>query len=338
MRPSSPSAYCSKITTVTPSTDGAYLWKDFLDMITEGDESLQRFLQIYAGSASIGKIYHEGIAIAIGCGANGKSTFYNTLAAVLGDYSCSVDVNILTTDRSNKGPLKATLRGRRLVICGELEEGQRLSVQNLKQLASTDMLVIEEKYKQPEVVKPSHHITMFSNYLPRVGSTDQGTWRRLQLVPFQATIPAGSAKPNYSDKLVKDAGGAVLNWIVEGARMFFEDGCRLNPPAVVVEATARYRQQEDWLRNFIEEECLLDDQTERKGLWIFAGELYQAYKDYAVRSNIYCRSLPDFNRAMEAADFRKVGVAGGKKKWLGIALAAKPVLTSAQIDALSEGE
>ena len=337
MRPSNPSAYCSRITTVTPSTDGAYLWNDFLDVITGGDESLQRFLQISAGSCAIGKVFHEGLQIAIGGGRNGKSTFYNSLAAVLGDYSGSISVNVLTTDRMNKGAALATLRGKRLVTCGELEDGQRLSTQTLKMLASTDMLTIEEKYRSPETIKPTHHVVMFSNFLPRVSASDEGTWRRLQLIPFQTTIPAGSDKPNYSDKLVKDAGGAILAWVVEGARMFFENGCRLDPPAVVVEATARYRQQEDWLRNFIEEECLLDDQTERKGLWIFAGELYAGYKDYAIRSNIYCRSLPDFSRAMEQAGFKKVGVAGGKKKWLGITLAAKPVLTSAQINLQSEG-
>ena len=48
------------------------------------------------------------------------------------------------------------VRRKRLVITGELEEHQRLSVATLKQVASTDKLTIEEKYKQPETVKQSH--------------------------------------------------------------------------------------------------------------------------------------------------------------------------------------
>ncbi len=305
MRPSSPSAYCSKITTVTPSTDGAYLWKDFLDVITGNDESLQRFLQISAGSCAIGKVFHEGLQIAIGAGRNGKSTFYNALAAVLGDYAGSINVNVLTTDRINKGAALATLRGKRLVTCGELEEGQRLSTQTLKMLASTDMLTVEEKYRSPETIKPTHHVVMFSNHLPRVGSTDAGTWRRIELIPFQTTIPAGSDKPNYADKLVREAGGAILNWTIQGAKMFFEDGCRLSPPALVIEATSHYRQQEDWLQNFIDECCMVTKTSKGPQYAVRVGKLYEAYKSYADTTGTYRRSMPDFNRAMENAGFEK---------------------------------
>ena len=317
MRPSSPSAYCSKMTTVTPSNDGAYLWQDFLNVITDGDESLQRFLQISAGSCAIGKVFHEGLQIAIGAGRNGKSTFYNALAAVLGDYSGTLHVNTLTMERGgNKGAALATLRGKRLVITAELEEGARLSTQTLKMLASTDMLTIEEKYRSPETIKPTHHVVMFSNHLPRVGSTDLGTWRRLLLIPFQTTIPAGSDKPNYADKLVKEAGGAILDWTIQGARMFFEDGCRLEPPAVVLEATARYRQQEDWLQNFIDECCrVMKTPGEGPRLIVGVGKLYEVYKSYADATGTYRRSMPDFNRAMENAGFEKRTVRGGFKCW-----------------------
>ena len=81
------------------------------------------------------------------------------------------------------GMALATLRGKRLVVTGELEEHQRLSIATLKQVASTDKLTTEEKYKQPETVKQSHTLVLFTNHLPRVGSTDDGTWRRLLVVP-----------------------------------------------------------------------------------------------------------------------------------------------------------
>ncbi len=187
---------CSKITACEPSTKGQDRWNRFLDTITGGDEDLKHYLQLSTGSFAIGKIYHEGIQIAIGGGRNGKSTYYNAIASVLGDYAGSIDVNVLTTDRMNKGAAKATLRGKRLVTCGELEETQRLSTQTLKQLASTDMLTIEEKYRQPESIRPTHHLVMFSNHLPRVGSTDDGTWRRIQLVPFNVVIKPSADKPN----------------------------------------------------------------------------------------------------------------------------------------------
>ena len=183
-------------------------------------------------------------------------------------------------------------------------------------LASTDMLTIEEKYRSPETIRPTHHVVMFSNHLPRVGSTDPGTWRRIELIPFQTTIPEGTDKPNYEDKLVKDAGGAILAWIVEGARMFFEDGCRLNPPAVVVAKTEEYRQQENWLQNFIDECCRVTTTPGNGPKYVIGvGKLYEAYKSYADNTGTYRRSMPDFNRAMENAGYEKRTGRGGFKYW-----------------------
>lgn len=201
-RPHERGAYCSQITQTGPDTKGAEMWSEFLDTITCGDGSVKGFLQLVAGMSLIGAVYQEGIIIAYGGGRNGKSTYFNALGAVLGDYTGSIDIKVITTDRANKGASLATLRGRRLVITGELEEHQRLSVATLKQLASTDRLVIEEKFKQPETVKQTHTLVLFTNHLPRVGSTDIGTWRRLIVVPFNATIPAGTGIQNYSDVLV----------------------------------------------------------------------------------------------------------------------------------------
>lgn len=189
LRPHDRAARCSQITAVSPGEQGARMWADFLDTITQGDGSLRGFLQLVAGMALHGKVYHEGLILAHGAGRNGKSTFFNALAAVLGDYAGSLDIDIFTTDKQNRGAALATLRGKRLVIAGELEEGRRLSVATVKKVCSTDRITIEEKYKQPETITPSHTLCLFTNHLPRVGSTDPGTWRRLIVAPFRATIP-----------------------------------------------------------------------------------------------------------------------------------------------------
>lgn len=322
IRQHDPSAYCSKMAACSPSEEGSDLFERFLDTITGNDSEVKYYLQLSAGSYAIGEIFHEGIQIAIGGGRNGKSTYYNLLAAVLGDYAGSIDVNVLTTDRINKGAAKATLRGKRLVTCGELEDGQRLSTQTLKQLASTDLLTIEEKYRQPETIKPTHHIVMFSNHLPRVGSNDDGTWRRIQLVPFSTKIQKSADKPNYANYLFRNAGGAVMQWIIDGAKDFIESGCHLEPPKAVLDATEKYRNQEDWLQNFFDECCIVRKPgTENMpSIFVGAGALYDAYKEYADRTGTYRRSMPDFNRAMENAGFIKETVRGGYKHWKGIDL------------------
>src|SRR5699024_6484568 len=131
LQPHDRAAYCSQITQTGPDTKGGEMWSSFLDTITCGDGRIRGFLQLVAGMALIGAVYQEGIILAYGGGRNGKSTYFNALGAVLGDYTGSIDIKVITTDRANKGAALATLRGRRLVVTGELEEHQRLSVATL---------------------------------------------------------------------------------------------------------------------------------------------------------------------------------------------------------------
>lgn len=323
LRPHDREARCSQITATSPGKQGAQMWMDFLDTITQGDGSLKGFLQLVAGMSLHGKVYHEGLILAHGAGRNGKSTFFNALAAVLGDYAGSLDIDVFTTDRQNRGAALATLRGKRLVISGELEEGKRISVATVKKICSTDRITIEEKYKQPETITPSHTLCLFTNHLPRVGSTDPGTWRRLIVVPFRATIPTQESLSNYGDTLVQQAGPSILSWAIEGAVNFASNGYQLQTPDVVEEVTEAYRGQEDWLSNFITE-CCTRGADRRTG----AAELYQVYRAWAQRSGDYVRRLPDFNTAMETAGFHKVAP-GNRKTWVGLSLSTTQIYSTA---------
>lgn len=277
------------------------MWFKFLETITRNDNHLTGFLQQVAGMALIGAVYHEGVVIAHGGGRNGKSTFFNALADVLGSYAGTIDVKVLTTDRQNKGAALATLRGKRLVIAGELEEHQRLSTSTLKQLASTDKLTIEEKFKQPETVKQTHTLVLFTNFLPRVGSMDNGTWRRLLVIPFNAVISEQDSVQNYAETLVEKAGGAILSWAIQGAVGFIKNGFKLVIPDVVAMATEEYQDRENWLENFINERCIREPNAR-----VGARALYDEYKRWAQDAGEYVRRETDFSTAMEAAGYRRV--------------------------------
>ena len=314
IRPHEREAYCSRITNAGPGERGAEMWLEFLRTVTCGDGGVQGFLRLVAGMALIGAVYHEGIIIAHGGGRNGKSTFFNALGDVLGSYTGSIDIRTLTTDRSNKGAALATLRGKRLVITGELEEYQRLSEATLKQVCATDRLNVEEKFKQPESVRQSHTLVLFTNHLPRVGSTDAGTWRRLTVVPFQAVISERDGVQNYGEVLAKEAGGAILSWAIEGAVNFIRNDFKLDVPDAVAEATEEYRQKEDWLNNFIDERCVREP-----GIREGARDLYLEYKSWAMDLGEYVRRENDFSAAMVSEGFKKVKI-HGKPVYYGLRL------------------
>ena len=305
-RPNQREAHCMKVTAVYRSGEGDDIWQDFLDTITCGDSSLKDFLQLVVGMSLFGKVYQEGVTFAIGDGKNGKSTFFNAVGAVLGDYTGYIDIDVITTRGANDKAALATLRGKRLVIAGELEEGRRLSAATIKKIASTDPFQVEEKYKQPEIVKPSHTLCLFTNHLPRVGSTDSGTWRRIIVIPFNAVIQRGSTIQNYGDYLVEKAGGAILAWAVEGAQNFARNGFHLDIPESVEEATEAYRERENWLENFISDRCVREP-----GARVGARELYTEYKAWSDALKDYTRSEKDFSAEME-----KLGIV--KKKPAGV--------------------
>ncbi len=313
LRPHDPSALFTKICPFSPSKQGEHMWLDHISLVCCSDQELMNYLQIKFGSYCYGKVLHEGIDIIDGGGRNGKSTTFNAAAKTLGDFAGSVDSIILTSETQNRGPKLATLRGKRLVICPELEEGSRLSIQTLKRLASTDSLTIEAKYKDPEDVEPTHSLVLFTNYLPRVGSVDAGTWRRLSIIPFNAVMPTGNEDvPNFADELVSQAGGAILQWMIDGARLFCENGFHFNIPSAVEQATSAYQQKEDWLKQFISERCIRDINTR-----VRSSEIYLEYKNYSISNGDYCRRAADFSKAMETAGFKKV-IINGRPYWKGI--------------------
>lgn len=314
IKPHSAGEYCTQITAASPSNQGADMWEGFLDTITQHDAGLKDFLQLVAGMALHGKIYHEGLVLAYGAGRNGKSTFFNALGAALGSYAGNIDIDALTTDRQNRGAAMATLRGKRLVTAGELEEGKRLSVSTVKKICSTDKLVVEEKYKQPETITPTHTLCLFSNFLPRVGSTDPGTWRRLIVLPFKAVISEQDAAANFGDTLTREAGGAILSWAIEGAVRFAKAGYKLTVPDTVRAATQAYQQQEDWLSNFIADCCEVSEDYR-----VLSSQLYRAYKYWADDAGDYIRRLSDFNAAMESAGYKKIAPKN-RKTWLHLRL------------------
>lgn len=316
LRPSDPAVLCTKSTAVTPGTEGADLWRSFLETITCGDADLADYLQTVAGMAALGKVFTETLLIATGDGGNGKSTFFNTLARVLGDYATSVRPALLMTGNQNNGAELAALRGVRLALAAETEEGQRLDVATVKALCSTDRVAANPKYKPPFSFTPSHTLVLYTNFLPRVGSSDRGTWSRLTILPFNAHLrdTAGERK-DFAEILFTQAGGAVLSWMIEGARRFIANGYKLTPPAVVREALADYRKSCDWLGAFIEEDC-----EQGENYVTSSKELYQRYTAYCQVNGDYRRDSRDFTHAMQSAGFDKKHT---KKGWLYIGLRLK---------------
>ncbi len=291
----------TKVTAVAPSEENKELWENAINEFFCGDDELIEYVQMIVGLAAIGKVYMEALIISYGQGSNGKSTFWNTIARVLGTYSGTISADALTVGcKRNVKPEMAELKGKRLVIAAELEEGVRLNTSVVKQLCSTDEVGAEKKYKDPFKYTPTHTLVLYTNHLPRVGASDEGTWRRLIVIPFNATIKGKADIKNYSDYLFNKAGGAVLSWIIEGARKTIESDFHIPLPKCAEDAIWQYRESSDWLSIFIDECCEVDSSYMQK-----SGEFYQEYRAFCMRIGEFARSTSDFYAALELAGYEK---------------------------------
>ena len=297
--PHDPDDLITKVTNCSPGDEGMQLWLDTLDTFFCKDKALISYVQEIVGMAAVGKVYAEHMIIAYGGGANGKSTFWNTIARVLGNYSGKISAEALTMNcKRNVKPEMAELKGKRLIIASELEEGTRLNTGMVKQLCSVDPIEAEKKYKDPFHFDPSHTLVLYTNHLPKVSANDDGTWRRLIVIPFNAKITGKSDIKNFSDYLFEHAGSAIMKWIIEGAEIAINKGFKFTEPQVVVDAINEYRENNDWLGQFIEEHCDVDPSYSEK-----SGELYQQYRVSCIQCGEFVRSTSDFYGSLEKAGF-----------------------------------
>ena len=314
------SDFITKMTMAAPGDQGDDVWRQTLKQIFQDDQELIDYVQRIVGLAAIGEVYQEAMIIAYGDGSNGKSTFWNTIATVMGSYAGVISADALTVGcKRNVKPELAEVKGIRLLISSELEEGQRLSTSLVKQLCSTDLIEGEKKYKDPFKFRPTHTLVLCTNHLPRVSATDTGIWRRLIVIPFNAHMTGNSDVKNYAKYLQNNAAPAIMKWIIEGAQIAIRDQYRLNPPKCVQEAMKRYKADNDWMSHFLDECCKMGENLKEK-----SGELFAAYRAFCARTNDYCRSTADFYTALEQRGFIRHRTNTGKFV-LGLQLVEEPL-------------
>ena len=314
-REHSPEDFITKMTAVSPGSKGEQIWLDCLDLIFCGNQELIDYVQMICGLAVIGKVYVEALIIAYGGGRNGKSTFWNSVSRVLGLYSGNISADTLTVGcRRNIKPELAEAKGKRLLIAAEMQEGARLNDSTVKQLCSTDDMFAEKKYKDPFSFTPCHTLVLYTNHLPRVSASDDGIWRRLIVIPFDAKIEGSDDKKNYAEYLYANASESILAWVIEGAKKVIDLDYRIPIPACVQKAIDEYRAQNDWFGHFIEDRCDVGSEYKES-----SSALYQAYRNYCLDTNEYVRSTADFYFALENAGYERI-VVKRKRFFMGLCL------------------
>lgn len=291
------------------STAKSEMWEVFLFTVMEGNQELIDFLQRMTGYSMLGNAPEQMFFILFGAGANGKSTFYETIKEALGTYAIEAASDTFLLKRGDPGIPHDMVRmiGKRLILAAETDKGRRLSEAMIKQYTGGKTIVARQLFKEFFEFGATGKIWLITNHKPNIYDSTHAMWRRVMLIPFLYKIPDTLQDKHFGDKLRGTELEGIFNWIVEGYKAWQKQG--ISPPAEVLAATRDYRDEMDYLGGFLAEECV-DDETAHTS----SSDLYTAYKKWCEDNGEKTISSKKFGLMLLERGYSKQRETIGKKR------------------------
>jgi P4 family phage/plasmid primase-like protien len=292
------------------------IWDAFMRAITCQDDALATYMQRAAGYSLGGDTSEQCLFFCYGAGSNGKSTFIDTLSLLLAPYMAKIPTDSLMRRRGDAGIPNdvARLAGRRMVVAAEMSEGERFDEGKIKDLTGNDLISARFMRGEWFDFRPQFKLWMYGNHRPGVRGTDNGIWRRLRVLPFNATFADGDKDPTLPTRLRAELPG-ILAWCVRGCLDWQRHGLPL--PETVAEATDGYRSEMDTLGSFLADSCTLHPGD--AGLTVQAAALYRAYVQWCEDGGEYAVSQKRLGLQLQERGCRGDRRAGARI-WRGICL------------------
>jgi len=244
--------------------------KDVMDFIKkiQPDDVMREYMLTLFSTCLSGVIAEESFYILTGSGSNGKSKFIELVKYTLGDYYKPMDVRLITEKRSSSSsasPEVADKPGVRACTFDEPRATDEINTSFMKIFTGGDMVPARALFKAPIYFKPQFKPFLLCNILPNIKADDDGTWRRIKVIPFLSKFV------KYSDlsKKMRDKGlgpgqfwadlsiseklpewkQAFLGILLEYYRIYKKNG--LKHPKLVTQYTKQYRKRCDIYQDFI---------------------------------------------------------------------------------------
>lgn len=282
-----------------PGAD-APLYDKFLERV-QPDAEVRRFLHAWGGYNLTGDATEQKFVINHGAkGANGKSTWIDALASLLGDYAIAVNIATFMDEKARSGsspsPDLAELPHKRLVRTSEPPKGVPFAEALVKLVTGGEPLPARQLNKPFFRYLPEFKITVSMNPVPQL-SDDEAIWRRTRVVPWDVSIPPAERDMALPVKLRAEASG-ILWRLIEGLLDWCAGG--LPNVAAVQAATQQIRDTLDPLGRFLAAACEVD-----AGARVNSTELYRVYQAWAQWAGEKDWSQNGFSRALANRGFEK---------------------------------
>ena len=262
-----------------------------------------------------------------GTGSNGKTLSVDFISKALGDYFHAPSITLLSRKRqtsSNASPDLYKLKGIRIAVLQEPEHDDQLNTSILKQLTGNDEISCRQLFKEMTQFKPQLSLFMSCNDLPKIPTTDGGTWRRIRVHEFKSkfvsTEPSG---PNefYADpslpQEIENLAEAFMSVLLHYYDKLKLNNWKFEIPEEVLAYTKEYKKDNDLIQDFIEDSI---EKTGNEKDCLKFKEIYGLFNDWFKENHPDKKSISsnDFKRKIEA----KLGIIPHKHRgWKGYRIA-----------------
>lgn len=227
-----------------------------------GSEEVAWYMQKVLGKMLAGRPDEEAFYLLIGDGANGKSSFLETISEVMGGYSKALsDETVIGrkgTPASGHRADIVRLQGARFVYCSETGSGESFRAADLKRISGGDKISARGAYAA-EVKEFPARFTLFiaTNFAPNMQGADNAMRRRIRLIDFPHDF---ENDPKYRamrikglSQVLKAERSGIFNWLLEGREGELKEG--LAVPKSVQDASNAYVDSHDLVTQWFDERC-----------------------------------------------------------------------------------
>jgi len=288
-------------------------FRAFISQIALRRKGLEVYIQGALGYSLSGSVQEQVLFVLVGKGANGKSTLIDVFFDVLGSYAKTTPAHtfVKSESRAIRNDL-ARLKGARFVSAVEINMGKKLDEALTKRLTGGDRITARFLGKEFFEFLPEAKFFLAVNVNPEVSGADDGIYRRLRIVPFDASFALEEMDKDLPNKLKEERDG-ILAWAFEGFQRWQANG-RLIEPECVTEACEGFREMMDTTQAFLDD-CTDEDPTGR----VPVGSLHDAYLAWAKASCVEPAGKNNFGKLVRQNGLKQSRV-DRARYWTGVKL------------------
>jgi len=186
----------------------------------------------------------------IGEGANGKSVFLETLAAVLDNVS-----HLELSELFDRFKI-AELEGKLANICTDVETSKVMDAR-FKKIVAGEPQSAERKFKKPFEFQPFAKILFSANEFIPTKDRTHGFYRRFDVLRFNRMFKSEEQKPELLQELTKEVAG-IFTWALEGLERLSQQNWIMTKSSYMENCHNEFKKATNPLQLFIEEECVLE--------------------------------------------------------------------------------